>query len=196
VSDPQPLDWRVNAVEKDLLGVLDLLATLTGTVDDLSRKVTAAGPPKKDAGPSRWAWRHATRDQAEWLWTGLVPWVRWATDRYPTALRDLPPCWHLHGDAVEELTALWASWLAAYHGSDQPRDDPTHWHDRWFPGAVGRLLGPSGTLVNCAKAKQHREPNLAGAPRHHFDHTGLPTVEEHAAADAAARPVAAPPEQQ
>jgi len=30
--------------------------------------------------------------------------------------------------------------------------------------ATGRLLGPTGTLINCAKAKQHREPNLAGAP--------------------------------
>ena len=50
----------------------------------------------------------------------------------------------------------------------------TYWHDRWFPAATGRLLGPTGTLINCAKAKQHREPNLAGAPRHHFDDTGCP----------------------
>jgi hypothetical protein len=139
-------------------------------------------------GPSRWAWQHATADQAAWLWAGLGPWVRWLTHRYPTQLRDLPPCWHIHGDAVEELTALWASWMSAYHGQDQPRDDMTYWHDRWFPAATGRLLGPTGTLINCAKAKQHREPNLAGAPRHHFDDTGMSTLEEYAAADVAARP--------
>ena len=105
-----------------------------------------------------------TADQAAWLWAGLGPWVRWLTHRYPTQLRDLPPCWHIHGDAVEELTALWASWMSAYHGPDQPRDDMTYWHDRWFPAATGRLLGPTGTLINCAKAKQHRDPT---SPAHH-----------------------------
>lgn len=194
MTDAQPLDRRVNSLEKDLLSVVELLGAVTGAVDDLTNKVdTAGGTPKKDPGPSRWAWRHADQDQAAWLWAGLIPWVRRLTDRYPGALRDLPPCWHLHGDAVEELTALWASWRAAYHGSDQPRDDLIHWHDRWFPGTTGRLLGPTGTLITCAKAKQHREPNLAGAPRHHFDHTAVPTVQEHAAADVAARPAQRPP---
>ena len=158
------------------------MGTLTTGVQALQAKVDGA-PAKTEPGPSRWAWQHATADQAAWLWAGLGPWVRWLTDRYPTQLRDLPPCWHLHGDAVEELTALWASWMSAYHGPDQPRDDMIYWHDRWFPAATGRLLGPAGTLINCAKAKQHREPNLAGAPRHHFDDTGMPTLEEYAAAD-------------
>ena len=192
MTGPQPLERRVTSVEKDLTRVVELLGTLTGAVDELTRKVNGA-PPKKDPGPARWAWQHADADQAAWLWAGLVPWVRWATDRYPAGLRDLPPCWHLHGDAVEELTALWASWRAAYHGTDQPRDDLIYWHDRWLPGTTSRLLGPTGTLINCGKAKQHREPNLAGAPRHHFDHTDVPTVEEHAANDAASRPV--PPRQ-
>ena len=182
-----PLDWRVTEVEKNLGQLVDLVGTLTTGVQALQTKVDGA-PPKTEPGPSRWAWQHATADQAAWLWAGLGPWVRWLTHRYPTQLRELPPCWHMHGDAVEELTALWASWMSAYHGPDQPRDDMTYWHDRWFPAATGRLLGPTGTLINCAKAKQHREPNLAGAPRHHFDDTGMPTLEEYAAADVAARP--------
>ena len=105
MTDAQPLDRRVNSLEKDLLSVVELLGAVTGAVDDLTEKVdTAGGTPKKDPGPSRWAWRHADQDQAAWLWAGLIPWVRRLTDRYPGALRDLPPCWHLHGDAVEELT--------------------------------------------------------------------------------------------
>ena len=67
-----------------------------------------------------------------------------------------------------------------------------YWHDRWFPAAIDRLLGPSGTLINCAKGKQHRDPNLAGAPRHHFDDTGVFTLEEHAAWDVSARPATRP----
>lgn len=188
MTSPLPLDARVTDIETSLGQLVDLVGTLTDAVQSLRTKVDGA-PPKKDPGPSRWVWEHATADQASWLWAGLGPWVRWLTERYPTQMRDLPPCWHTHGDAVEELTALWASWLSAYHGQDQPRDDMIYWHDRWFPAATGRLLGPAGTLINCAKAKQHREPNLAGAPRHHFDDTGpASTLEEHAAADVTARP--------
>lgn len=192
MSQPRTLDQRVEDVERDLTGVVDLLTTLTTALDALTRQINAdnngdGGKVPREPGPSRWAWRHADPDQAAWLWAGLVPWVRWATDQYPAALRDLPPCWHLHRDAVEELTAVWASWRAAFHGGDLARDDMVYWHDRWFPAATARLLGPTGVLINCAKAQQHRAPNLAGAPRHHFDHTNLPTVKEHAATDIANR---------
>ena len=163
MTGPQPLDRRVTSLEKDLARVVELLETLTGAVDDLTKNVNGA-PPKKDPARPRWAWQHADQDQAAWLWAGLVPWVRWATDRYPTALRDLPPCWHLHGDAVEELTACGPPGEPPTTAPTSPGDDLIYWYDRWLPGTTSRLLGPTGILINCAKAKQHREPNLAGAP--------------------------------
>jgi len=190
-TGPQPLDRRVADLEENLSELVDVVARLNSSVKTLAGKIDP--PAGRDTRPSRWAWRHATADQATWLWSGLVPWVRWLIDTYPTPTRDLTPCWHRHPDAVEELTALWAAWRDAYHGSDRDRSDPAHWHDRWLPGATARLTGPTGILTACAHAKAHRPPNTGGAPRHHFDDRQLDTVEEHAAADIAARPAPPPP---
>lgn len=189
MNDTHDYGGRIRSIEQDVVQVVALLTTLTRAVDALTQNTKVennsdtGGEERKEPTPSRWAWQHADPEQAAWLWAGLVPWVRWASDRYPTALRDLPPCWHLHSDAVEELTALWASWRAAFHGDDLARDDMIYWHDRWFPATTTRLLGPTGVLINCAKAQQHRAPNLAGAARYQFNHIDVPTVEEHAATD-------------
>ena len=174
VTGTPPLDRRVTEVEKNLGQLVDLVGTLTTGVQALQAKVDGA-PAKTEPGPSRWAWQHATADQAAWLWAGLGPWVRWLTDRYPTQLRELPPCWHIHGDAVEELTALWASWMSAYHGPDQPRDDMIYWHDRWFPAATGRLLGPvrHADQLRESQAAPRTEPRRGTTPpfrRHRHVH--------------------------
>ena len=47
MTGPQPLDRRVTSLEKDLARVVELLETLTGAVDDLTKNVNGA-PPKKD----------------------------------------------------------------------------------------------------------------------------------------------------
>jgi hypothetical protein len=185
------VDPRVADLEKNLGDLVDLVGRLNTAVKNLANRIDP--PAGRDSRPSRWAWRHATADQASWLWAGLVPWVRWLVDTYPTQTRDLTPCWHQHPDAVQELTSLWAAWREAYHGTDGDRSEPAHWHDRWFPGTIHRLTGPTGILTTCAKAKAHRPPHTGGAPSRHFDDHGIPTVEEHAAADIAARPAGAPP---
>lgn len=50
------------------------------------------------------------------------------------------------------------------------------------PASSTRSSAHPARSFNCAKAKQHREPNLAGAPRHPFGDAGNITLEEHAAA--------------
>ena len=62
---------------------------------------------------------------------------------------------------------------------------------RSHPGAM--VVGPNGILTTCAYAKTPPGTDTAGAPGHHFDGTGIRTVEEHAAADIAARPTTPPP---
>ena len=59
-------------------------------------------------------------------------------------------------------------------------------------GGDGRR--PNGILTTCTYAKKtHRAPTPPAPPGHHFDGTGIRTVEEHAAADIAARPTTPPP---
>ncbi|HZM54573.1 MAG TPA: hypothetical protein VFC03_06055, partial [Acidimicrobiales bacterium] len=115
--------------------------------------------------------------------------VRWATDRYPTALRDLPPCWHLHGDAVEELTACGPPGEPPTTAPTSPGDDLIYWYDRWLPGTTSRLLGPTGILITAPQPNNTANrtwPELPPPVRAHR----RPTVEEHAAANIAARPTA------
>lgn len=190
MTGPASIDRRIAELESNLSSLVDLVGRLNSTVKKIAVRLDPPAGP--DSQPSRWAWQHATADQASWLWSGLVPWVRWLIDTYPTQTRDLTPCWHQHPDAVEELTAIWAAWREAYHGADQDSSDLAHWHDRWFPDATARLTGPTGILTGCAHAKAHRMPNTSGAPRNHFDEQHLPTVEERAAADVAARPTRRP----
>jgi len=177
VNDPRSALERLDELETNLHSLVELVGQITNT----------GGPATPPARPSVWAWSHLTDPRARTQWAGLVPWVRWLIDRYPRALRDFPPCWYLHSDALEELSALWAAWMAAYHGNDNPRDDLIAWHDRWLPGVIQRLLGIGGVLTSCAHAKEHHAVNLDGAPRNTFTHGDYPTVEE-VAAGAAPRP--------
>ena len=73
-TGPQPLDRRVADLEENLSELVDVVARLNSSVKTLAGKIDP--PAGKDTRPSRWAWRHATADQATWLWSGLVPWVR------------------------------------------------------------------------------------------------------------------------
>jgi hypothetical protein len=162
---------RLAQLEADLAQLTDIVARISGT------RGHGGGAER----PSIWVWDQLTAERSRSQWAGLVPWVRWLIMRYPRALREFPPCWHLHPDAIEELTALWAAWRAAYHHGDDPSDDMVNWHDRWLPGVAGRLLGTGGVLTGCAAASTHRDVNLDGAPRNSFDDDDLPTVEEIAA---------------
>lgn len=164
---PTALD-RLENVERAVTRLSQLVANLAHHAD---------APP----GPSIWAWENLTAEQAATQWEELTQWLAWLTARYPRALRDLPPCWHLHTDAVEELGALWAAWLAAYHGADDPTDKPITWHDRWLPGTTHRLLGPTGTLTPCARNHTHTPPSPA--PRDQHTDPDEPTLHEHIAAD-------------
>ena len=57
----------------------------------------------------------------------LDPWVRWLVQRYRLDQREVPPCWALHGELVEELAALRTSRQGAY-ARDAPLTGPSDWH--------------------------------------------------------------------
>jgi hypothetical protein len=81
-------------------------------------------------GPAGWCWRELPREPARARWGRLVDWVGWLAARY--GIDDvIPACWYLHPPLVEELTALYAGWDAAYRAGDpNPAGwDPLSWHE-------------------------------------------------------------------
>jgi hypothetical protein len=59
-------------------------------------------------------------------WSDLGRWVTWLVRRFRLRPREVPPCWFQHGAAVEELTALWGSYLTCY-GQEQPATAAADW---------------------------------------------------------------------
>jgi hypothetical protein len=105
-----------------------------------------------------WCWRHIGPLGEEALWKELTDWVGWIRHRYPLA-RHIPACWAEHPEVVEELTALWLAWQAAYVDTDGSLTAAAEWHDRWLPGLLYRL--EHGPFVLDCDAAHHPRP--AGA---------------------------------
>lgn len=139
---------------KQLLSQAQEIARLRAAVDELAPETSEtvanlltrvesvedapeSGSPK--TGPvMSWCWREIGPRGAEALWRELTSWVRWIRHRYPLARR-IPPCWGDHPEIVEELTALWLAWQAAYTEPDASLTAAADWHDRWLPGLLYRL---------------------------------------------------------
>ncbi|MBO0727924.1 MAG: DUF4913 domain-containing protein [Acidimicrobiaceae bacterium] len=148
----------------------DQVATLaeetTGSVADLLVRIeaieTAADPRIAGArGVTVWCWRYATENGERELWHELIGWVRWIRQRYPLARR-IPDCWAEHPEIVEELTALWLAWQAAYVEADAPLTAAAEWHDRWLPGVLYRLQ--HGPFALDCDTSHHPRPGGAYAP--------------------------------
>lgn len=110
----------------------DTYADLLAKLDDLDRSSTPA------RAPTAWCWRNLGPEGEKELWRQLNDWVTWLRGRYPLA-RKIPKCWADHPEVVEELTALWLAWHAAYETTDAPLTAPADWHDRWLPGLLHRI---------------------------------------------------------
>lgn len=106
--------------------VAEQLAAFDAQLDWLASRMDSleVGP----VAPGRWLWRGARPEAAEQLWGELTAWVDWLVDRYDVS-ELLPACWQRHDPMVEELTALYAAWNAAYIEADARGFDPLYWHD-------------------------------------------------------------------
>ena len=139
----------------------EALLSLRQEVDAL-RQLTAAGPGVGAAktGPApRWFDLRGpdpvTADAAHDQFDQLTTWVRWLVVAYPPVSKELPACWPLHSELVEELTALWAAHSHAYRPGG-PWDDPLRWHE-WLHGA--RTRWAQWNTRGCAAA--HKGPVAA-----------------------------------
>jgi hypothetical protein len=111
----------------------DTIAGLLARLEDLETR-----PRNTAHAPAAWCWRDLGPHAQTELMNQLDSWTAWLRHRYPLA-RKIPACWAQHPELLEELTALWLAWQAAYQQPDAPLTAPADWHDRWLPGVLHRL---------------------------------------------------------
>ena len=77
-------------------------------------------------------WRELLASDAPDAWNNLRDWVEWLIQRYDVPDVVIPDCWWRHGDLTEELSALYAAWVASFDSTDSGYG-PVGWHERWSP---------------------------------------------------------------
>jgi hypothetical protein len=81
------------------------------------------------AGPLDWRQVSAAESRAHWQ--ALREWVQWLVQRYSLDARVVPPCWYLHPQLVDLLTALRDQHRGAFHHL-APLGSAASWHqNRW-----------------------------------------------------------------
>lgn len=114
---------------------------------------TGDEPDQDDPGFTGWA-DQADADQ----WAGLVQWVDWLSATYQLGDAGVRSCWPAHGAAVEELAGLKMAWENAIGACVEAEwvgaEALAYWHDRYLPGALGRLRTLHG--MNACK-RQHEQ---------------------------------------
>lgn len=143
-----------------------LASETTDTLTSLSERLDEfeAGDRQPLGGGTvlAWCWRTLGPQGQDALWQELTGWVNWLRMRYPLA-RKIPDCWHEHPEIVEELTALWVAWQAAYTEPDAALTAASDWHDRWLPGVLYRLEhGPFA--IDCINGHQSRPATAYAHP--------------------------------
>jgi hypothetical protein len=139
----------VDPIAQHLVQQAQMISRLRHDLDELASEITDAyadvlarfesiDAPSGGPSPTAWSWRSLGPKATEELWSQLNAWVGWLRQRYPLA-KKIPPCWDRHPEIVEEMTALWLAWQAAYEQRDASLTAAADWHDRWLPGVLHRL---------------------------------------------------------
>ncbi len=126
----------------------ELFGSLRGQVESLADAVARA----RGAEVVRWADLDAA--VAAETWSALRLWVSWLLERY--VVKEVPRgCWWRHGLLVEELTALWLAWQAAF-GEKADATSPLIWHEH-FDRARDRIRQRMQQQGNCSSG-EHADP--------------------------------------
>jgi hypothetical protein len=131
-----------------LLAEQDLAARMSVRIDrllDEVRDLRETGPQAAsiefqddDDDWAPWNWRRMPATAAKAALSALEEWVVWLRSRYPVA-QQLPACWAVHPELVEELSALHWAWRAAFHGDDPRPTAPADFHAHYLPGVLDRV---------------------------------------------------------
>lgn len=133
---------RVGALEALSDRLMDLIDAQQLRIEQLE----SAGPVPVSSGDAQapdddepgayvpYCWKHVSASEARGLWVRLREWVDWVNGRYfASSWESIRPCWFRHPAVVEELTALWAAWEAAYRSADDGdgfSDAALWWHEK------------------------------------------------------------------
>lgn len=131
----------------------------TGPVPALAPSGDAQAPADEPVAYVPYCWRYVSAAEARGLWIRLREWVDWVNGRYfASSWESIRPCWFRHPAAVEELTALWAAWEAAYRATDDGdgfSDAALWWHEKLHT-VVHRLWDEQ--FAECKAG--HQEPDI------------------------------------
>lgn len=148
-SDRTTLARAGSEHEAAIKNVLSGLETLNGRLAEAERR---AREKKVDwATVTPWA-AQATADQ----WNSLVEWCDWLLATYRRMVTiPIYPCWPCHPGVVEELAALWESWLVARASmKNNPTDQMAYWHERLLHPTLAHM-----ELLDIGKCKDgHKDP--------------------------------------
>lgn len=154
-EDDDPILGLLSAHQEQITAVTQQVGNHEEALEWVLEELGAGGKKPK-AKPVAWSWRHATGGQRQALWNELHGFVEWVNSRYFAReyTGGIAPCWYRHPKAVEELTAMWAAWHAAYHDHRKPSPDAADWHNRTLWPGMERL---EAEFRSCNDEKQHSD---------------------------------------
>jgi hypothetical protein len=103
----------------------------------------------------------------------LAKWVDWMQERYAATGDWLRPCWWRHGFVVEELAALWTSWLGVYAADEPPASTAAlKWHEE-AERCRERIRRAISTGPGCTAVAHKPEQSVTDDPRWAQEHAAL-----------------------
>lgn len=125
---------------EELRTVRGQLATVAATVAAVREQLEQLASDAAVMRPRIVWWPNLDLVDAGREWAALTDWIdEVLLQRYPEAARVLYPCWDRHPDVVDMLTALYATWRAAYQVPTAAPVDAAIWLDRWLPSLLGHM---------------------------------------------------------
>jgi hypothetical protein len=140
-------------------GILERL----GIVEEIAEYLYTELSKYPAGGP--WFWKELSPQQRRDLWVELDEFVTWLQNRILRHASNpegwIAPCWYLHPDAVEPLTALMVAHQAAYRAKSQkPSFELTEWFTRGLWPTLDAFTRRT-TFKNCVAEGEHR-PSAGG----------------------------------
>src|SRR3954469_7691468 len=128
------------ALVLDVAELQEQQADISGAIADLRAQLEDLAADSAAGKQRIWCWPDLDAEAAAVAWTVLTEWLRDVlVVRYPDAERVLYPCWYRHPDVLDSVTALYATWLAAYRDPKATVVLAATWLERWLPAALRQI---------------------------------------------------------
>lgn len=151
----------VQASREENAGKFGVLGTAVSEITESVKKLTER---PKASEPDEWNSKHLPGPDAGELLDKVRDWVDWYNARYGTvdSIR-IRGCWYLHPPVVEEITALWVAWRAAYYGHNKPDTAATYWHSAYLWPTIKRIRDEDWGMKNCTNGHKDRDRVLGAS---------------------------------